>query len=340
MGQYRLSEPSQRASDDLYPQLSPAVGDGAATFAGKSVLRNWDERATVRTHPRRLLEADDIQSKEFFSPDLVAVVHHPAVADRGPRMVRAMLLQHLYWYLDFTSRLEHDLVNEVARRIAQGIPGLSLSHDMRLDAHRLYCDEAYHALASADIKYQIEIATGVPDTPRRLPSFLVWVRGAREGLPAEIRNMTDVFFAVVSETLISRTLTHVPRDQRVNTVVRDVIADHARDEAVHHTYFSDVMEIAWPQISPSHRALIGPLLPHCVLAFLRPEEDETTAEALVGEGWSASEAQRIVEDTRWGQGDPRPVASMASATLRLFRRVGVFDDPATEDAFASAGLIN
>jgi hypothetical protein len=202
MGQQHLTEPSQRGIDELSPQSSPVVGNGAGTLSGESVLRNWDERATVRTHPRRLLEADDIQAKEFFSPDLVAVVHHPDVADRGPRTVRALLLQHLYGYLDFTSRLEHDLVNEVARRIAQGIPSLSLSHGMRLDAHRLYCDEAYHALASADIKCQIEMATGVFDTRRRLPSFLVWVREAREYLPAVIRSMTDVFLAVVSETLI------------------------------------------------------------------------------------------------------------------------------------------
>jgi hypothetical protein len=338
MAQQRLYEPSHAGIDALSDEPSRVERNGAAPLAGESVMRNWDERATVRTHPRRLLEVDDIHVKEFFSPDLVAIVHHPAVADRGHHTVRALLLQHLYGYLDFTSRLEHDLVNEVARRIAQGIPGLSLSHDMRLDAHRLYCDEAYHALASADIKYQIEMATGVLDTPRPLPSFLVWVREAREDLPAEIRSMTDVFFAVVSETLISRTLTRVPRDQRVNTVVRDVIADHARDEAVHHAYFSDFMEIAWPQISASHRALIGPLLPHCVLAFLWPEY-EATAQALVREGWRESEAQRIVEDIRWQAGDDRSLASMASATLRLFRRVGVFDDPVTEDAFASAGLI-
>ena len=80
-----------------------------------------------------------------------------------------------------------------------------------------------------------------------------------------------IFFTIVSETLISSILSGIPSDPRVVTAVRELVADHAQDEGVHHAYFSRLLEFTWPRLNKAHKAIIGPLLPEMVLAFLEPD---------------------------------------------------------------------
>ena len=81
-------------------------------------LGDDDAKAAVRVKPRRILLRDEeAKGKVYFSPELVAVAQHPLVRQLGPESVRDMQVQHLYRYLDFTTQLELEVINEVDLRL-------------------------------------------------------------------------------------------------------------------------------------------------------------------------------------------------------------------------------
>ncbi len=125
-----------------------------------------------------------------------------------------------------------------------------------------------------------------------------------------------IFFTIVSETLISAILSGIPSDPRVVTAVRELVADHAQDEGRHHAYFSRLLEFTWPRLSKAQRALIGPLLPEMILAFLEPDF-VAIAGNLRACGLTAEQIDQVMTE------------SYPPATVSAGIRVGVAgDDPA------------
>jgi hypothetical protein len=275
----------------------------------------------------------------FFSPSLVPTLAHPVVAGLGEDETRALLVHHLYTYLDFTAELEHRIVNWVTLRLAHNECGIRLSGDMRFDAHKLYCDEAYHALMSADVKRQVEEATGIRSLDGHRPSLLDELEAAVQGLDDDQRLTALLLFVIVSETLISETLRKIPRDERVILAVRESISDHAHDESFHHAYFSAVLHHVWPQFTDEHKELIGPLVPRFIQLFLQPDRPaiRRSLEAC-GVSWdrlddvlaAAYPPERLTRDAR----------ETGRATIRLFAGAGAFETKPVAEAFRAAGLVS
>ena len=131
-----------------------------SAYEYRSVIESWDAKSAVRTKPRRMLvEKDD--GMAFFSTNLTPAAGHPLVIGYGKAAVDELLVRRLYAYLDFTTILEQEIVNPVVLRLSRDSFGLELRAAMKFDAHRIYCDEAYHALFSADMKRQVMMCTGV-----------------------------------------------------------------------------------------------------------------------------------------------------------------------------------
>lgn len=84
---------------------------------------------------------------------------------------------------------------------------------------------------------------------------------------------------VVSETLITVTLTRVPLDDRVQLAVRQPLADHADDERRHAALFRDAFSYVWPRLAPDVRRAAALLVPQMVFAFLQLEYAELAAAA-------------------------------------------------------------
>lgn len=178
----------------------------------RSPFSTWDGRASVRAAPRRLAVSSG--DHLYFSPDLVPVTRHHLVKSLPVPAYRALLVQHLYRYLDFTAKLESLAVNPVVLGIAHGTAGIDLPESMRFDAYKIYCDEAYHTLFSADLSRQVQEASGVvPVLPGR-PFSLRRLTEFREELSDDYRGLLDLMFVVVSETLISSTLAQFQTPRR------------------------------------------------------------------------------------------------------------------------------
>src|SRR4051794_5810131 len=110
----------------------------------RSQFDNWERRASVRTKPRRTLDADG-PIDTYFPPELAPAALHPLVVSRGPAAVRRFLVHALFQYLHFTTELESTAVIPVSIRLGRGACGLDLPREMRRDAYKITTDEAWHA---------------------------------------------------------------------------------------------------------------------------------------------------------------------------------------------------
>ncbi|MEY9878260.1 hypothetical protein ABH931_007787 [Streptacidiphilus sp. MAP12-33] len=305
----------------------------AARYSGR--FERWEQLASVRRRPRRLLAAD---SELYFPPELHPVVGHPLVAARGEQVVRTLLLYRLYDYLNFTVELESLAVIPVATAVARGKSGLHLPEQMRADAFKIVTDEAWHAQFSYDFACQVEVVSGVSsrDSPTP-PAFARRLDELREVLPPELRGLESLLFAIVSETLISGILSDIPRDTRLAQPVRDLVRDHAEDEGRHHIYFRSVLKHLWPALTARERSAVGPHIPAAIFSFLEPDYAQL-AVRLASVGLTAAETEQVIAESCPAEELSRSVAQAASPAVRYFAEIGALDEDRTRDAFAGAGL--
>ena len=298
----------------------------------QSRFDRWDSQSWVRSKPRRAQGFEP--GKVYFAPDLCPALRHPVVAGQPKAVLGRLLVHQLYLYLEFTVRLETGPVNDACLllRDPEFLPWLPPG--MRDDALRIYTDEAGHAEMSHTLMTAVRTATGVVPLPHE-PGFLrvlATIRDeARDLDPALLR----LFFVIVSETLITASLSRLPRDERVQPRVRALATDHAADEGRHHAYFRQVFEYLWPRLPPDTRRRIGVLLPRMLVAFLAP--DQAALGAVLADCRIARPAV-VAREVLADPGTAAEIADGAGPTLRLFAQRGVFDDPEIAAAFHDHAL--
>ena len=327
------------------PASSATVPDGGVSPPPAdydSAFGTWDRRASVRSRPRRILDdgsvvGDSGRTVLFFSPELVPAARHPLVSGRGGEAVHRTLVRSLYQYLHFTQVLEQVAVIPVTTAISLGRSGVEMDARMQADAFAITTDEAWHAQFSHDFIDQVHSASGVPPLRPGTPAFVHRLAEIRFSLPPDARRLVDLFFAVVSETLISSILTDIPCDRRLPTALRELVTDHAADEGRHHAFFRSFLRAIWPQLGTSERRLIGPLIPELVRAFVEPDLSAVAA-GLREEGLSEAQAGRVIGESYDEARSKERIAQVARATVRNFAEVGTLDEPATRAAFVAHGL--
>jgi hypothetical protein len=321
----------------LTPLLSIARGEAAAAeaIAYQSRFGSWHVRASVRTKPRRVLTTTD--NELYYPPELLPIVSHPLVLERGERLRHRLLVHQLFQYLHFTTELEDLAVIPITSKISRGRSGLLLPEQMREDAYKIATDEAWHAQFSYDLIRQVESATGVTRRLPDLPAFVGRLDRIRSLLPDGVRGAEGLMFAVVSETLISSILAELPRDKRLPAAVRELVRDHAEDEGRHHAYFRSLLGYFWPALSTQQRRQLGPFLPEVIRAFLDPDL-RALAGSLRHAGFPAATAEQVLCESYPAATTNRTVAAAAATTVRYLADVGALDDSRTAAAFAAAGL--
>jgi P-aminobenzoate N-oxygenase AurF len=302
----------------------------------RSRFQEWNTRSAVRSKPLPVFVRGS--AKLFFTPELVPLIKHPLVSEQGYEAVQQIITQHLFGHLNFTDALENEIVTPVAymigrRQLAFGFPPAMLA-----DARKIAVDEMHHALFAAGFVEEISRLSGVDQLPVRRPSFLLELDAIKSFHNSRTVPFLMLFFAIISETLITSTLTQVPNDERVVTGVRTILRDHAEDEARHHAYFVDVLTAAWPRLTAPQRAIIGPILPRFISMFLTPDLLHAQ-DCLATLGFSAGAAEQIIEEVYTPENIIAEIRPKADATVRLLRRAGVLEDPRTIDSFGKSGLL-
>jgi hypothetical protein len=149
--------------------------------------------------------------------------------------------------------------------------------------------------------------------------------------------LLPVFFCSISETLITKNLVEVPRDPRVIAPIRRVMRDHAEDESKHHRFFVSFISQAWPQLSESLKAKIGPLLPKFISIFIDPDIVFLRAQ-LKSIGLNEDEADQVILDCYSGTSLEEMRRNGARASINALRRAGVTDNSHIRDEMFRYGL--
>jgi hypothetical protein len=301
-------------------------------------LRRWYDRAGVRVDPRRILRDEHREGLHHWPPELTPFIDHPLVVERGAAARDELLVRQLYQYLQFTASYELRVINRATEIIANGRSGLQLPSAVRLDAYKIYVDEGYHALYSADVIHQVEAASGIEFRPFDFEAFLGYLRDAQDAAPVTLRRVVAMLVVVVFETLITATLTQIPRQGNVISLVREIVTDHAEDEGRHHVFFSEFFSYLWGQLDARQRSAVGVLIPEFVARPLEPPRP-ALRDALAGVGLDRDQVEQVLEESYPRERTADAIRHTAKATLKLFGRHGLYDDPRTREAFVARGLL-
>jgi hypothetical protein len=309
---------------------------GASEEGPKWRLADWSTVATVRSVARRRLADKDRGLP--FSPELVPLLSHDLVRNRDDDVQRMILGQKLHSYFRFTTHLELKAVLPACTMIGLKESSVRTSDEFAHDGFKIAVDEAHHAYCAEDMKRQLTAITDIHCYRERPPAFLRLLAGAQNALDGKFKQLALFAFTCVSETLITSSLANVPADERVIRAIREVIMDHARDEAKHHGYFSCFMETMWLQLTVAEKDIIGPLFAKFIATFLS-HDTEAESDWLEAAGFSPADRKRIVAES-YEAIDLRKIHRQASKpTVTLMGRFGMLDHPATLDALAAAGLV-
>ena len=236
--------------------------------ATRSAFSNWNAEASVRSGPNRAAEV----KQPLFPISLVPILRHPELKGAENDTVDFLRRASLLRFLNFTHKLELMVVNTVTANIAFGRYDLDLSEQMRLDAHRIYTDEAYHALFS----YEMMLATTQSTSSRLVegnatPGFLSRFEKLLMDRTAQEKRLLELCFVIVSEMLITSTLNDARKHEGMDTALQGMLEDHAKDEARHHTYYRDILVILLQSISDKNRCLVLKIIPQLLLAYTSPD---------------------------------------------------------------------
>jgi hypothetical protein len=307
-------------------------------LAVAGALADWHDRAGARCDPRRLLHEEELHGLELWPAALAPHVDHPLVRERGEQLRGRLLAQQACQYLEFTANYETRVINPATEVIANARLGVPIPRMLRLEGYKIYCDEAFHALTSVDAVDQLISATGYDDLDYDFDTTLAHLEAAKAQAPANLSRVVTLLVAVVFETLVTASLSRIPRDRGVVTFVREVVRDHAHDEARHHVFFSRFFGYLWGQLTPAERRAVGPLLPEFVVRPLLPRL-EAPRRTLLEAGLSVAQVDEVLAEAYADAVTAQQLRHTARATLKLLGRHDLYDDPATREAFQLRGLI-
>lgn len=293
--------------------------EGSAIY--ESAFESWYEKASVRAAPRRVVvHAEGVPP---FPPELVPIFRHATVASLDVRPRNRLLAMHLVRYLEFTAQLELLVVDPALVALAND-PMYALTPEMRLDALRMVCDEAYHALFSVDLQNQVASAYGLNLAERERAWFLNRLDRLLATTAREDAELVRLLFVIISETLISADLSEQVRPSSAPDGVRGALRDHALDEGRHHAFFAFFLKQLWSSLDARQRQRSGALVPKLVDIFLRADK-RAVWQDLADVGVDADAATEVVETTFAGPGISEQRRRVASRTLRYFADLDAFD---------------
>jgi len=143
----------------------------------------------------------------MFPERFVPVLKHPQTKEL-PASARTLLRRAaLFRFMNFTHKLEMLVVNTVTANIALGRYDADFTDPIRLDAHRIYVDEAYHALFSFEYMQNMPIQEHERAAfAETMPAFVTRANAIAAACDPADRALIELLAVIISEMLITTTL--------------------------------------------------------------------------------------------------------------------------------------
>ncbi|MES2743269.1 MAG: diiron oxygenase [Pseudomonadota bacterium] len=294
---------------------------------------DWDKNASVKwLSVNHETNAYDDPNLNFFSPNLVRINAHPLVTKRGDATVRALQRRHLYRYLASTEAIEIEMVNPALMFVMDS----DIARETINDAYRVYTDEGFHALMCVNLRKSLADDGEIPYELRYRNSAMDAVMSMCRTANPEDNRLILLAIACVNETMIASSLSQAT-DKSVYPALRNIVLAHARDEAAHNTYFSNLMVAFWPRLSDRERTLLTDLMPR-IFTDLNLSDRTGVEGDLRAEGFSKEDIDAIGGEIFTDKVDFDGMRRVANSSLRMLSRSGFWKDPRAVEGFRAAGL--
>jgi hypothetical protein len=297
----------------------------------------WYTRAGVRGGARRLFSQEQEEGRVFFPPELISYFSHEVVRGLPAPRLRELTIRHLYHVLLATMHAEIRLVNRAAELIANNQAGLCLSRADRLDAYKVYCDEGYHALYCLDLVDQIAAATGIPVPPWDYGDFIEQLDEAGHRFLPGAPTLARLLQVVIFETQVTTLLNEIPNNPTIITPIGDVFRDHARDEGLHHRFFSAFFHALWASLGPSLQVQVANAMPPLIIACSSWGMEPVRSSLMVA-GLDGPTTDAVIREVYEGDAAARRLRELTRATVKLCESAGVLEVAGARENFAAHGL--
>ncbi|MDF3835777.1 diiron oxygenase [Cupriavidus basilensis] len=326
-------------------KISSHPTDKKATFREEnkhqSCFPHWDESSAVRSKPYNYdcshvnSESGEPLSGNWFFPAALSFLKHPLLADLTSQQVQGLLARNLISFLEYTTLLEHRIVNRSAESIAHNYLPVTIPHDLRMDALRLYTDEAYHAVISADVSNQVAEIYGIDLGGRKFQ------RIARlEELIENSQHPELGWFLIgfVSETVITKEFLKIGQTA-IAAPVYTMLMDHLEDERKHSQYFIKMFSYIWNRLAQEERDFCALQLPTIIQECFRLDSNILIND-LTDVGVRKEIAKTLSMERNTKIENQKRARAGSVATLHALRKCNFFSDPRYAVEFARSGLLD
>ncbi|OOH82524.1 aminobenzoate oxygenase [Pseudomonas koreensis] len=219
----------------------------------------WENRATIRTRPRRVLEDDE---RLIYPLSRQPLVLSETFLRDCPQQRDFALVQTLYKFINDVVIFETEIVDKTARSIAKNRFAVAFPFACRYDAMTVVVDEDYHALVAMDFMQQTVAMTGIE--PIQLPDQIELSRAipaAVELAPEHLRSAVELICVAIAENTVTGDVAAFARDDSVKPSIKGLMADHLLDEGRHSSFWARMVRIYWHTASAADRETIAQILP-------------------------------------------------------------------------------
>ncbi|MGE7993363.1 diiron oxygenase [Pseudomonas sp. NPDC089554] len=232
----------------------------------RSFAESWEERATIRTRPRRLVEDDQ---RLIYPLSRQPLVLGATFQRECPQLRDFVLVQSLYKFINDVVIFETEIVDRTARRIAKDRFAVRFPFACRYDAMTVVVDEDYHALVAMDFLQQTIALTGIE--PIALPGEIELSRAIPAALaqvPEQLRDALELVCVGIAENTLTDDVAAFARDDTVKPSVKGLMADHLLDEGRHSSFWARLTRIYWQAAPEAQREAIAEVLPVFLAQYL------------------------------------------------------------------------
>ncbi|MDQ0126851.1 hypothetical protein J2W17_005847 [Pseudomonas lini] len=291
----------------------------------------WENRATIRTRPRRVLENDD---KLIYPLSRQPLVLSETFLRECPGQRDFALVQTLYKFINDVVIFETEIVDRTARSIAKNRFPLAFPFACRYDAMTVVVDEDYHALVAMDFMQQTIAMTGI--TPIGLPDEIELSRAIPAAVtlaPQHLRSAVELICVAIAENTVTGDVAAFAKDDTVKQSIKGLMADHLLDEGRHSGFWTRLVRIYWHTASEDDRRCIAHILPvfisHYLTNDIQKSFDLRLIESLpIGDG-----TRRALKNEVSGLAFPiNRHHPLVANIVRFFRSSSLLDSPCVQDA--------
>ncbi|SEP36272.1 diiron oxygenase [Pseudomonas sp. ok266] len=219
----------------------------------------WENRATIRTRPRRVLEDDE---RLIYPLSRQPLVLSETFLRECPQQRDFVLVQTLYKFINDVVIFETEIVDKTARSIAKNRFAVAFPFACRYDAMTVVVDEDYHALVAMDFMQQTVAMTGIE--PIQLPDEIELSRAIPAAValaPEHLRSAVELICVAIAENTVTGDVAAFARDDTVKPSIKGLMADHLLDEGRHSSFWARMVRIYWHTANAEDRETIAQILP-------------------------------------------------------------------------------